>query len=69
MEALLLTAVQSGHFDLIMPAFNFMNFPRIPDLMKEANKSGVAVVAMKTLAGAKGHGYRQQGRTVRTCGV
>jgi len=53
MEALLLTAVQSGHFDLIMPAFNFMNFPRIPDLMKEANKRGVAVVAMKTLAGAK----------------
>ncbi|UCD34361.1 MAG: aldo/keto reductase [Nitrospiraceae bacterium] len=53
MEDLLLTAVRSGHFDLIMPAFNFMKFPRMPDVLKEANEKGIAVVAMKTLAGAK----------------
>ncbi len=53
MEDLLMTAVRSGHFDLIMPAFNFMKFPRVPEVMKEAKKRGIGVVAMKTLAGAK----------------
>ncbi len=53
MEDLLLTAIKSGHYDLIMPAFNFIKFPRVPDMLKEAKKRGVAVVAMKTLAGAK----------------
>ncbi len=53
MEDLLLTAVRSGHFDLIMPAFNFIKFPRTPAILKEAKQRGVAVVAMKTLAGAK----------------
>ncbi len=53
MEDLLLTAVKSGHFDLVMPAFNFMKFPGVPDVLKEAKKIGVGVVAMKTLAGAK----------------
>jgi len=53
MEKLMLEAVQSGHFDLVMMAFNFMKFPRMPDLLKEAKARGVGVVAMKTLAGAK----------------
>jgi predicted aldo/keto reductase-like oxidoreductase len=53
MEDLLLTAVRSGHYDMIMPSFNFMKFPRIPDMLKEARSRGVGVVAMKTLAGAK----------------
>lgn len=53
MEDLLLTAVRSGHFDLIMMSFNFMKFPRLPEVLKEAKKRGVAAVAMKTLAGAK----------------
>jgi len=30
MESLLLEAVRSGHFDVIMPAFNFMKFPQVP---------------------------------------
>lgn len=53
MERLLTEAVQSGHFDLIMPAFNFMKFPKVPDLLKEAQARGVGVIAMKTLAGAR----------------
>lgn len=53
MEDLLLEAVRSGHFDLIMAAFNFMKFPRVPAVLKEAEARGVGVVAMKTLAGAK----------------
>lgn len=53
MEDLLMTAVQSGHFDLIMPAFNFLKFPRIPEVLNEAHKRGIGVVAMKTLAGAR----------------
>jgi hypothetical protein len=53
MEELLMTAVRSGHFSVIMPSFNFMKFPRLPEVMKEAHKQGVGVIAMKTLAGAK----------------
>ena len=53
MEDLLMTAVKSGHFDIIMPSFNFMKFPKLPDVIKEAKNRGVGVVAMKTLAGAK----------------
>lgn len=53
MEELLTEAVRSGHFDVIMPSFNFMKFPKLPDVMKEAHKKGVGVIAMKTLAGAK----------------
>jgi len=57
MESLMMTAVKSGHFDMIMPAFNFMKFPKITDILKEAKKRKVGVVAMKTLAGAKDSGF------------
>ena len=53
MEELLMTAVKSGQFDMVQPSFNFMKFPKLPEVMKEAYKRGVGVVAMKTLAGAK----------------
>jgi aryl-alcohol dehydrogenase-like predicted oxidoreductase len=53
MEELLMTAVRSGHFDMVQPSFNFMKFPKLPDVIKEAKARGVGVVAMKTLAGAK----------------
>lgn len=56
MEELLMTAVKSGHFDMIQPSFNFMKFPKMPDMLKEAKKRGVGVIAMKTLAGAKDSG-------------
>ena len=63
MEELLLTAVKSGHFDMIMPSFNFMKFPKIPEIMKEAKKRGVGVIAMKTLAGARDAGIEDSGDT------
>jgi uncharacterized protein len=53
MEQLLMTAVASGHFDMIQPSFNFMKFPKLPEVMNEAHKRGMGVIAMKTLAGAK----------------
>jgi len=53
MEKLIMEAVRSGHFDLVMMAFNFMKFPKVPDLLAEAKERGVGVVAMKTLAGAR----------------
>jgi hypothetical protein len=61
MEHLLMTAVKSGHYDMIMPSFNFMTFPKIPDILKEAKKRNVGVVAMKTLAGAKDSGFDSKG--------
>jgi predicted aldo/keto reductase-like oxidoreductase len=53
MEELLMTAVRSGRFDMIQPSFNFMKFPKLPEVIKEAHRRGVGVIAMKTLAGAK----------------
>lgn len=53
LEDLLIKAVKSGHFDIVMAAFNFMKFPGIPDLLREAASRNVGVIAMKTLAGAK----------------
>jgi predicted aldo/keto reductase-like oxidoreductase len=61
MEDLLLSAVRSGHYDMIMASFNFMKFPRIPDMLKEAKKKDVGVVAMKTLAGAKDVDFDSKG--------
>ncbi|MEO5364284.1 MAG: aldo/keto reductase [Magnetococcus sp. DMHC-8] len=53
LEPLLTAAVTSGHYDLVMTAFNFMKFPKLPDLIQTAAARGVGVIAMKTLAGAK----------------
>ncbi|MBF0215029.1 MAG: aldo/keto reductase [Magnetococcales bacterium] len=58
MERLLTEAVHSGHFDYIMPAFNFMKFPKVPEVLKAAKSRGVGVVAMKVLAGAKEGGMK-----------
>ncbi|MBF0131761.1 MAG: aldo/keto reductase [Magnetococcales bacterium] len=58
MEPLMVEAVNSGHFDWIMIAFNFMKFPRIPDILRLAKQKGVGVIAMKTLAGAKESGAK-----------
>lgn len=53
MEELMMKAVKSGLFDMIQLAHNFMKFPNIPEVIKEAGKRNIGVVAMKTLAGAK----------------
>ena len=56
MERLLTDAVESGRFDYVMPAFNFLKFPKVPDVLRLAAAKGVGVVAMKTLAGARDAG-------------
>ncbi len=56
MERLLTDAVGSGHFDYVMPAFNFVKFPKVPEVLRLARERNVGVVAMKTLAGAKDAG-------------
>jgi aryl-alcohol dehydrogenase-like predicted oxidoreductase len=56
MEQLLTDAVESGRFDFIMPAFNFLKFPKVPEVLRLAQAKGVGVVAMKTLAGARDAG-------------
>lgn len=53
MEDCLRAAVDSGHFAMFMPAFNFIKFKNLGDVLKKAKEKGVGVVAMKTLAGAK----------------
>ncbi|MBF0095985.1 MAG: aldo/keto reductase [Magnetococcales bacterium] len=53
LEPLLGKAVESGHYDVIMTAFNFMKFPKLPEVLQKAADRGVGVIAMKTLAGAK----------------
>ena len=60
-EALLTTAIKSGHYDVIMPAFNFMKFPNMPGVIQLAAKQGVGVIAMKTLAGAKESNFDAKG--------
>ena len=53
MEDLLVQAIESGHYAMIMPAFNFMEHPRLSEVLKKAQENNVGVVAMKTLAGAR----------------
>src|SRR5208337_2836365 len=42
MEELLMTAVKSGHFDVIQPSFNFMKFPQLPEVIKRPTSGGSA---------------------------
>jgi len=60
MERLLGDAVVSGHFDVIMLAFNFLKFPHLPQLLTDARDRGIGVIAMKTLAGARDAGITSQ---------
>ena len=53
MAELLMKAVKSGYFDIIMPAHNFMKFSTLSKVIEEARKRGIGVVAMKAMAGAK----------------
>ena len=53
LEPLMMAAVKSGHYDMIMPSFNFMKFKDLAGVLKEAKSRRVGVIAMKTLAGAK----------------
>ncbi len=46
-------AVESGKFDVIMPSYNFMQSPGLEKEIAAAARKSVAVVAMKTLGGAR----------------
>ncbi|MBF0613038.1 MAG: aldo/keto reductase, partial [Magnetococcales bacterium] len=61
MEKLMADAVECGHYDLMMVAFNFMKFPKLPEVMKAAHQKGMGVIAMKTQAGAKESGLVADG--------
>ncbi|MBF0282938.1 MAG: aldo/keto reductase [Magnetococcales bacterium] len=63
METLALDAVQTGHYDILMLAFNFLTFPKVPEVLKAAHAKGVGIIAMKTLAGAKDSGVKPEGAT------
>lgn len=47
-------AVDSGNFDVLLCRYSFLDYPDQQQLIDHAHEAGVAVVAMKTLAGAKG---------------
>ncbi len=52
LEAVMRAAVDSGRFDMMMVAYNFANWPLLPQIFADAHASGMGVVAMKTLKGA-----------------
>jgi hypothetical protein len=56
MEELLMEVVNSGQYDVMMAAFNFMKFPKLPEVIKTAHAKDMGVIAMKTLAGARDMG-------------
>jgi aryl-alcohol dehydrogenase-like predicted oxidoreductase len=48
----MIRAIESGHYEMIMPALNFMEHPKLSDALAKAEEHNVGIVAMKTLAGA-----------------
>jgi aryl-alcohol dehydrogenase-like predicted oxidoreductase len=67
MEERLLDAIESGHYAMFMPAMNFMEHPRLDEVLKKAKEKNVGVVAMKSLAGAKDEDlskYRGEGTSL-----
>lgn len=47
-------AIGSGHFDVLLCRYSFLDYPEQQALVAKAHAAGVGVIAMKTLAGAKG---------------
>ena len=47
------TAIKSGHFDMMLAKYNFLDYPKQPALFAKAHAAGMGVVAMKTLGGAR----------------
>ena len=47
-------AVDSGHFDVLLCRYSFLDYPDQQKLIDRAHAAGVGFVCMKTLAGAKG---------------
>jgi predicted aldo/keto reductase-like oxidoreductase len=46
-------AIRCGEFDMMLAKYNFLDYPKQPDLLARANAAGMGIVAMKTLGGAK----------------
>ncbi len=47
-------AIDSGHFDVLLCRYSFLDYPEQQKLIDRAAAAGVGFIAMKTLAGAKG---------------
>jgi hypothetical protein len=47
-------AIQIPEISLILCRYNFKTYPTEPELFRRAKEKGIGVVAMKTLAGARG---------------
>ncbi len=52
LETVMRKAVDCGRFDMMMVAYNFANWPLLPEIFADAHERGMGVVAMKTLKGA-----------------
>ncbi len=61
--------IDHGFFDVILMRYNFLVFPEQQALIKRAKDKGLGVIAMKTLAGAKGQNdvklYRSSGASFK----
>ncbi len=53
MEETIDYAVECGQYDLVMPTWNFMKFTDLQKVLDKAKAKNVAIVAMKTVPGAK----------------
>jgi predicted aldo/keto reductase-like oxidoreductase len=47
-------AIKAGPFDVLLCRYSFLDYPEQQTLIERAHAAGVGVIAMKTLAGAKG---------------
>jgi hypothetical protein len=56
LEAVAEAAIESGRFDVMMPAYHHGAWPTLGDIIVRANAADMGVVAMKTLKGAKHRG-------------
>jgi hypothetical protein len=56
LEAVADAALASNRFDVMMLAYHYGAWPRLGEIMRRAREQDVAIVAMKTLKGARHHG-------------
>jgi uncharacterized protein len=66
LEAVANAAIDDGRFDVMMPAYHHGAWPHLSAIIERAANRGMAVVAMKTLKGAKHRGlleFRPQADT------
>jgi aryl-alcohol dehydrogenase-like predicted oxidoreductase len=56
LEAVANAAIESGRFDVMMPAYHHGAWPQLADIIDRAHAIDMGVVAMKTLKGAKHRG-------------